>query len=234
MYLSYRDIKWAIECGHLIVKPSPEEKGSGFDETSIDLHLDDIREAQIWNTDALREAEEARASGEPEVRIGRFNYGKFSERYLTPLPEWSDLSQDQRAAAKVFRRGPQAIVKPGGFLLWQTEEWVGTPAKNPGLICFVDGKSTRSRTGLLVHLTAPTIHAGWSGHITLEIANVGPFHFVLETGDVIAQLTVAMISNAPDLALKTSKSATMHQKHVSGNPEDASARSRRKKRRRKR
>jgi hypothetical protein len=53
---------------------------------------------------------------------------------------------------------------------------VGTPAVNPALICFVDGKSTRSRTGILVHLTAPTIHAGWSGKITLEIANVGPFH----------------------------------------------------------
>jgi hypothetical protein len=43
----------------------------------------------------------------------------------------------------VFRRGPEVIVKPGGFVLWQTKEKVGTPVKNPGLICFVDGKSTR-------------------------------------------------------------------------------------------
>jgi dCTP deaminase len=116
----------------------------------------------------------------------------------------------------VYRRGSEVIVKPQGFLLWQTKEEVGTPATNPGLICFVDGKSTRARTGLLVHLTAPTIHAGWRGKIVLEIANLGPFHFVLQEDDVIAQLTVAMVASPPDLALKTAESATAGQRHVTG------------------
>jgi dCTP deaminase len=224
MYLSNRDIRWAIECGQLIVKPTPQELAEGYDESSIDLHLDKVKEAQIWDIPALKDAEDARGSGEPEVRIGKFNYAKFAGRYLIPVPELSELPPEERTAAKVFRRGPQVIVKPGGFVLWQTREVVGTPAKNPSLICFVDGKSTRSRTGILVHLTAPTIHAGWSGKITLEIANVGPFHFVLEEGDVIAQLTVATISSPPDLELKKSKSATMHQEHVSGRADGKSAR----------
>lgn len=49
---------------------------------------------------------------------------------------------------------------------------------------------------------------------------MGPFHFVLREGDVIAQLTVATISSAPDLTLKKSKSATAGQKHVSGKAAD--------------
>ncbi len=65
-------------------------------------------------------------------------------------------------------------------------------------------------------MTAPTIHAGWEGKITLEIANHGPFHFVLEENDVIAQLTVAYITSTPDLKLKQSQSQTAGQSHVSG------------------
>ena len=68
----------------------------------------------------------------------------------------------------------------------------------------------------VLFLPAPTIHAGWSGNSTLEIANVGPFHFVLRENDVIAQLTVATISSSPDPKLKKKASATFRQKHVTG------------------
>jgi dCTP deaminase len=117
--------------------------------------------------------------------------------------------------ARVFIRGKQVIVQPLGFLLWQTEEKVGTPER-ADLICFVEGKSTRSRTGLLVHLTAPTIHSTWVGKITLEIVNLGPFDFVLQEDDVIAQLTVARISSVPDLTMKVAGSVTLGQMSVSG------------------
>jgi dCTP deaminase len=95
---------------------------------------------------------------------------------------------------------------------------VGTPVKNPGLICFVNAKSTRARTGILVHFTAPTIHAGWKGKITLEIANLGPFHVVLEENDVVAQLTVATVSSPPDLRLKVGQSQTAAQAHDTAKP----------------
>jgi deoxycytidine triphosphate deaminase len=226
MYLSSHELPWAIDNGQLIVSPRPEEMGQGYDETSIDLHLDRVEEAKIWNLRALRESEEARGSSGPEVHIGRFNWATFSEKYLMDPPERPEPD------ALVFRRGPEVIVKPGGFLLWQTKEKVGTPRENPGLICFVDGKSTRARTGLLVHLTAPTIHAGWSGNITLEIVNLGQFHFVLQEDDVIAQLTVALITSPPDLDRKIGASATAGQAHVSGRPEPTSGTSRRQSRRR--
>jgi dCTP deaminase len=222
MFLSNRDIVWAITGGRLIANPRPEEWGAGYDETSIDLHLDKPEEAFIWDVAKLMDSEEARGSAGPEVKIGRFNWAKFSKKYLMAPPD-----DPAPAEAKVFRRGPEVVVKPGGFLLWQTKEKVGTPIKNPGLICFVDGKSTRARTGILVHLTAPTIHAGWSGKIVLEIANLGPFHFVLREDDVIAQLTVATVSSPPDLELKKNESSTQGQEHVSGRPAPTARSSRR-------
>ena len=60
------------------------------------------------------------------------------------------------------------------------------------------------------------IHAGWEGKITLEVANHGPFHFVLEENAVITQLTVATISSPPDLNLKLGTSQTAGQEHASG------------------
>jgi dCTP deaminase len=167
-----------------------------------------VREAYIWDVASFQESEDARGSGAPELLVGRFSWARFSRRYL--------IRPSEDPTQIVYRRGSEIIVKPNGFLLWQTKERVGTPKRNPGLICFVDGKSTRARTGILVHLTAPTIHAGWSGKIVLEIANLGPFHFVLREDDVIAQLTVAMVSSPPDLSLKVGESATAGQSHVHG------------------
>jgi hypothetical protein len=53
MFLSNRDIQWAIDCQQLVVDPRPETFGVGYDETSIDLHLDDVKEAQIWDVEAF-------------------------------------------------------------------------------------------------------------------------------------------------------------------------------------
>jgi deoxycytidine triphosphate deaminase len=122
------------------------------------------------------------------------------------------------------------VVKQFGFLLWTTKETVGTPVidldspaaaqRHPELICFVNAKSSQARAGILVHFTAPTIHAGWSGKITLEVTNLGPFDFVFRENDTLAQLTVATISGAPDLSLKKTKSKTQAQVDPSGAPQE--------------
>ena len=206
MYLSDRDLRWAIECGRLIVKPRPDR----IEPTSIDLHLANVTQAKVWDIDLLRKNHEVEGHELNELRIGKFRYQDFAPKYLMSPPDDPKLT--------VFRRGKQVIVKPGGFLLWQTKEEVGTPEDGANLICFIDGKSTRARTGLLVHLTAPTIHATWSGPVTLEIANLGPFHFVLEEDDVIAQITVAMVSSVPVRTMKEAGSVTYRQTNVSASP----------------
>ncbi len=208
MYLSDRDLQYAIECGKLIFKPRPEK----IDATSIDLHLDAISEAKIWNIDKFSQHEIVTGRKRPELRIAQYKLGAFGEDYLISPPE----EKPDGPLQLVIRRGLQVVVRPFGFLLWQTKEVVGTNAdKNADLICFVDGKSTRARAGILVHLTAPTIHTTWSGKITLEIANLGPFDLVLEENDVIAQLTVAKVTSPPAVDV-TGTSATFGQTDVSG------------------
>ena len=121
MYLSDRELRAAIESGRLILDPPPET----IDPTSIDLHLDRVEEAQVWDIDKFTEDRKDSGHNRPEVRIGTFRYASFAEHYLRPPAEY-----DENTADLVQRRLRQVIVRPGGFLLWQTKEVVGTPQEN--------------------------------------------------------------------------------------------------------
>jgi deoxycytidine triphosphate deaminase len=210
MYLSDRDIRWAIATGALIL---PKE--SKVDPTSVDLRLDAVEQAKVW--DIAKYETELRKNGTtaPELRLGTFKYVDFAADYLVSPPT-APAAKPVSSDVKVYRDGNRILVRPGGFLLWQTKEKIGTPETNPSLICFIDGKSTRARTGILVHFTAPTIHAGWSGQVVLEIANLGPFVFVLQEDDVIAQLTVAKISSSPEASHRQAGSSTHGQTDPGG------------------
>jgi dCTP deaminase len=184
MYLPDRDLEFAVQTGQLIVDPAPTE----YDTTSIDLHLDTIEEAKVWDVGAF--ARKQKESGnQPWVGVGGFIYEAFARDYHRPIP--TDPEQP------VFRDGGRVVLKPNGFFLWQTKEKVGTPEENPRLICFIDGKSTKARLGLVIHMTAPTIHAGWWGKVTLEIGNLGPFTLALKEGEAVAQIVVATITSPP-------------------------------------
>jgi dCTP deaminase len=209
MYLSDRDLRWALQQGQLIIHPSPD-KPNQIGPTSIDLHLDRVEEAKVWDIPKFREKARAMGLGsDPELRIGTFEYKDFARDYHTH-PRLVKKAADSDDL--VFRRGDEIIIRPHGFLLWQTKERVGTPEEGAQHICFVDGKSTRARTGIIVHMTAPTIHAAWGAWpITLEIGNLGPFHLVLKEDDVIAQITVATISSVPEKNMKAVGSVTSGQ-----------------------
>jgi dCTP deaminase len=67
-------------------------------------------------------------------------------------------------------------------------------------ICYsarVEGKSSLARCGILVHFTAPTIHAGFSGRITLEIINFGSHDFLLYPEMYICQLIIEEVKGCP-------------------------------------
>jgi len=207
MFLSDLDMEQAINDGKLIVQPETR-----VGPTSIDLHLDSIDQAKIWNTKKYANLAADHGRSPHEVMVARWDYARMSREYLKEPPKEAEAVEQD----KVFRRDGSIILKPLGFVLWQTKEQVGTPETDPAYICFVNGKSTRSRTGLMIHLTAPTIHAGWRGNITLEIANLGPFHLVIQENDVIAQITVAQLSRSPRGDMKDHKSATHLQTSVQG------------------
>ena len=206
MYLSDRDLEYAVERTDLIIDPRPRV----FGPSGIDLHLDTIEEAKVWNV-ASEEPAKGQAIGSRSVGLGDFDFKWFAEQYLIPVPSYDESGVEPL----VYRDGHRVILRPGGFFLWQTKEVVGTPTANARYICFVNGKSTRARLGLVVHMTAPTIEAGWWGHVTLEIANLGPFRLALQEDDAVAQVVVAMISSPPQKE-KGVRGIDLGQKSVTG------------------
>lgn len=215
MYLSDVDLRQAVQCGDLIVEPLPDEE---IGATSIDLHLDSIEQAQVWDFEALAKHNKDLGHPPKELHIARMNYATISRQFMVQPPHEDDAEKNDI----VFRRDNAVVLRPQGFVVWQTREKVGTPEEDPRYICFVNGKSTRSRTGLVVHLTAPTIHAGWSGNITLEMTNVGPLDLVLFAGDAVAQITVAKITWPPSLDIKLFESTTHGQTSIHGAEPDTS------------
>ncbi len=216
MYLSDVDLRQAVQCGDLIVEPLPDEE---IGATSIDLHLDSIEQAQVWDFEALAKHNKDLGHPPKELHIARMNYATISRQFMVQPPHEDDAEKNDL----VFRRDNAVVLRPQGFVVWQTREKVGTPDEDPRYICFVNGKSTRSRTGLVVHLTAPTIHAGWSGNITLEMTNVGPLDLVLFAGDAVAQITVAKITWPPSLDIKLFESTTHGQTSIHGAEPDTSS-----------
>ncbi len=91
------------------------------------------------------------------------------------------------------------LLKPNHFVLGKTLERVSLPIVTEGtcLAARIEGKSSYARCGLLVHFTAPTIHSGFSGTITLELINLGPCDIALIPGAAICQLIVEEVRGVP-------------------------------------
>jgi dCTP deaminase len=90
-------------------------------------------------------------------------------------------------------------LRKNALVLGQTLERVASPIHQEGVSysARVEGKSSVARCGILVHFTAPTIHAGFEGHITLEIINLGPVEFLLTPNMFICQLIVEEVKGTP-------------------------------------
>lgn len=76
-------------------------------------------------------------------------------------------------------------IRPGDFFLGTTYERV---ALNEQHAARFEGKSSLGRIGLLTHITAGFIDPGFSGHITVELANVSTKPIILYPGMKIGQL----------------------------------------------
>ena len=68
----------------------------------------------------------------------------------------------------------------------------------------VEGRSTLARLGLVIHLTAPIIHAGFSGIIALEMYHFGPHPLRLWPGrHSICQLVFERVGGEPEGGIRT-------------------------------
>lgn len=99
---------------------------------------------------------------------------------------------------KISEQTPFSL-KRNEFVLMSTIEKVKFPIQKQS-VCYsarVEGKSSIARCGVLVHFTAPTIHAGFEGPITLEILNLGPTDFLLIPNMYICQLIIEEVRGCP-------------------------------------
>ena len=78
MYLSDVDLRLAVDCGDLIVKPLPTGE---IGPTSIDLHLGPVEEAAVWNCEALAAHNKALGLPPRELNVARMTYGTVSRQY---------------------------------------------------------------------------------------------------------------------------------------------------------
>lgn len=83
-------------------------------------------------------------------------------------------------------------LKPHEFLLGSTMEKIHVPYD---LMARVEGKSTIARLGVMIHITAGFIDAGFNGNITLEIYNCSNKPFELFHGDTLCQIAFETLSS---------------------------------------
>jgi dCTP deaminase len=178
--LSNLEIQKAIDDKRLIIEPEPLPRKSipgttycPYNTTSVDLRLH--KEISI-------------------PKPGTFAYD---------LTQFGAISVDiaKNSERIVLRKDQPFRLETGKFILGWTFETVELCTTNgpPYLAARIEGKSSRSRCGVLVHFTAPTVHTGWKGRLTLEMINLGPAPFLLTPEMPIAQLILEEVKGGIEL-----------------------------------
>jgi len=175
MILSNSEIHKALDDGRLIIDPEPKPRIKGLRDKygPYDSHTVDLK---LGNEIKIPELESATIDFTAPGKIANL-IARNSERHT-------------------LEENRPYTLEPGKFLLAQTLEKITLPIV-PGsmnLAARIEGKSSRARCGLLVHFTAPTVHPGWSGPLTLEIINLGGAKLNLHFGMPIAQLIVEQVA----------------------------------------
>jgi len=92
--------------------------------------------------------------------------------------------EPQMTVKHYVRFDDKFILHPRSFVLAATLEWIRMPRKLAG---YVSGKSSWGRRGLVIE-TAPGVHPGFVGCLTLELTNVGEIPIAIYPGTPICQL----------------------------------------------
>lgn len=88
-------------------------------------------------------------------------------------------------------------LEPHKLLLAWTREEIELPSQSR-IAARVEGKSSLARLGIGVHVTAPTIHAGFKGVIQLEMINFAGHPIILDAGIKICQIIFEQTFGTPE------------------------------------
>jgi dCTP deaminase len=187
MILSFQEIEAAINAKQIVIDPHPDE--AAWTSTAVDLTLNDVLLEWIKPT--------APPTGGdipwPRPKDKNFNV--------------QAMMDDDHYARRVLIDAVKGYeLKARSFVLGFTREIVQLPVQSR-IAARVEGKSSLARVGLGVHVTAPTIHAGFGVDpnkpdqrgtvIQLEIFNLAEWSVVLDVGMRICQLILEEVREVP-------------------------------------
>lgn len=188
MILSDREIEAALDLHQIKIEPRPGK--DLWTSTAIDLTLDGV--LLRWKTPRPKPTGEK--PGPYRVYPAKEN---FNIQQMTEDPSYAekfDMPEDGHP------------LQPGEFVLGYTQQSIYLP-KTSRIAARVEGKSSLARLGVGVHVTAPTIHAGFGFNknksdepglrIQLEIFNLGGFMVFLAAGMPICQLIIEEVREMP-------------------------------------
>lgn len=181
MILSDQEIRAAIAKKAIVVDPCPPE--DTWSSTAMDLRL--APEVVRWNKMGDDGMEQV-------VSPGSANY-----KFMSILAKHSETI---KLGADGF------ILEPKEFILCWTVEKIKIPYRSR-IAARVEGKSSLARLGVGVHVTAPTIHAGFGydeeapeamgNSLQLEVFNVGELRVRLLPNMRICQLIFELVDGTP-------------------------------------
>lgn len=172
MILTDREIRAFLSSGQIIIRPEPQ--APRYSSTSVDLTLG--QDVQEW----------------------RFPDGDAGHRTLItpgrPGYKYDDLRRKYSCTQSI---SDGYVLRLQHFILAWTAEEIELP-HHSRIAARVEGKSSLARLGIGVHVTAPTIHAGFAGPLQLEMCNHGPGHVELVPGMPICQIIFEMTFGTPE------------------------------------
>ena len=182
MILSDREIRAALDRGVIRLTPLPAVHA--WSSTAVDLTL--AADLVMWKKLSGSGASITISPAHPEFDFTRL---------ITDYGERFTISDES------------FLFKSHSFLLGWTTEKLKLPFRSR-FAARVEGKSSLARLGVGVHVTAPTVHAGFGDKIDdpsypgsplqLEIWNVGPLDIVFTKGMPICQLIFEWVDGTPE------------------------------------
>jgi dCTP deaminase len=182
MILSDRENKLALKRDHIRITPLPPD--SAISSTAVDLTLGG--EISYWH---------------PATGPGAEPLVVYPHQ-----PQFDPIELLREHGTTVLLPPAGFILKPGMFVLGWTAEQIRLPYTSR-LAARVEGRSSLARVGVGIHVTAPTIHAGFGftndprypgTRIRLEIWNCGPLAVCLQKGMKVCQLILEEVHGTPD------------------------------------
>ena len=176
MILTDREILISLDRQLITVRPRPEAEA--FTSTALDLTLDPVIALVRDPTAAIEKTINPRAKD--------FN----AENVIRDVCDQTTIDA-----------GTGYPLVPRKLALGWTREYLELRTETR-LAARVEGKSSLARLGLVVHMTAPTIHAGFKGRIRLEMMNHGAVPIRLWPGMRICQLIFETTLGTAELGYK--------------------------------